>query len=148
MVIGGKKGIGHLALCKEGFSAARCAQHDPVGAFEGFPVCQDDVLRLRIDTVVKAARLEHLTGAERQKDCRPAGGKAALDLHLVHTQGQGRYKTLFLLIVQPDQVAVVGVGDAVHRIDDVFQLLFGWRGMHQKDCDHKHLFIVVLQILQ
>ena len=71
-----------------------------------------------------------------------------MDFHLVHAQGQGRHKALFLLIVQPDQVAVVGVGNAVHRIDDIFQLLFGGRGMHQKDCNHEHLFIMVLQILQ
>ena len=106
------------------------------------------MFRLRVHTIVQSAWLEYLTGTERQEDCRSACGKPPLNFHLIDTQRERGQIALFLLIVQPDQVTVVGVGDTIHRIDDVFQLLFRGGGMHQKDCDHEHLFIMVLQILQ
>lgn len=44
MVVGSKERIGHFPLGKKRLSAARCAQHNPIGAFQGFAVSQNMVV--------------------------------------------------------------------------------------------------------
>ena len=148
VIIGVQIDVGGLPLTAKGLATTRSAKHNPVGALEVFAVCQYHAVGGGIQPIVDAAGLEHLAGTERQKDCRPAGGKPTLDLHLIDTDRQCGHKALFLLVVQTDEVAVMGIGDTVCGVNQVLQLLTGGCRMGNEDRDKKHLFIVVLQILQ
>ena len=148
MVWGRKESVEDLALCDEGFAAARRSQHDTVGAFQRLAVCNDDMSGLCVQPVIQAARLKHLAGTEGKEDCGAAGSKPALHLYLVDAQRQRRHIALLLLVVQTDKVAVVGAGHAVYRMDNILQLLLCGCDVYQQNRHHEQLFIVVLQVLQ
>ena len=137
-----------LTLGEERFTGTRRTQHDPIGTFQSLAVCNDDLIRQGVHAVVQSTRLIHLAGAERQENRRSAGGHAALDLHQIDAQRQRGHISLLLLIVQPNEFAVRGAGDAAHRGQNVFELLSAWCDMHHEDRHHKELFIVALQCLQ
>ena len=148
VIVGVQIDVSSLPLTAKGLTAARGAKYNPVGALEAFAVCQYHAVGGGIQPVVDAAGLEHLAGTERQENCCPAGGKPTLDLHLIDTDRQCGHKALLLLVVQTDEVAVMGIGDTVCGVDQVLQLLAGGCRMGNENRDKEHLFVVVLQILQ
>lgn len=59
------------------------------GVFQVLPVSHNQVVGKGVETVIQSlALLEQFTGRKRYEDCRAAGGKPALNLNLVLTQGK------------------------------------------------------------
>jgi len=83
-------------------------------------------------------------GGERDKNGGAAGGKAALYLNLIHTQGEAAHKPLLLLEIQTDQLAVVFLRDAGSLEYVVVQLALAVRRVHHQERHQKHPLIPAL----
>ena len=80
----------------------------------------------RVDAIVHSGpALEKFLRHKGHEHRHVGGGKAALNFYLVDAQRQTGYKTLLLLVVQPDKGAVVLLGHARRLEHIVAQLLFG-----------------------
>ena len=149
VILGDEEGIGHLSLCREGFTAAGSAEDQPVGVLELLAVYHDHVVGQSIQTVIESLTLlKKLLRHKRDKDCRRRGGQATLDLNLVETDGKAAHQTFLLLEVQPLENAVVLLRDGCRLEHRVFELLAGACGVHQKDGDEEHSLIPCLEVLQ
>ena len=69
VVLGGKKGIGNLPLCRERFSRAGRSQNQTVRIFQLFPIYHDHVVGECIQPVIqRLPRHEKLLRSERYKN--------------------------------------------------------------------------------
>ena len=89
VILGQKKYIDNFTLGTKGFTTAGCTQKQTVRVFQVLPVSHNQVVGKGVETVIQSlALLEQFTGRKRYEDCRAAGGKPALNLNLVLTQGK------------------------------------------------------------
>ena len=150
IVISGKEGIGDLPLCRKALAGTRRTENQAVGRFQLFPIHHDQVVGERVQAIVQRLRavLEQLLCSERDEDGGGAGGQRALNLDQVLCQRQTAHESLFLLEIQPAQIAVVFLRNAgcLERIG--FQLLQCLAGIHHQEGNQEHPLILVLQFFQ
>ena len=94
--------IADLTLCAEGFTGTGSAQNQTVGVLQLFAINHDEVVGKSVQTVVQAflAVIEQFLRGKRHKNCRTAGGQAALDLDLAVCQRQAAHQPLLLLKIK------------------------------------------------
>ena len=97
-----KECIADFTLCAEGLAGTGSAEDQTVGVLQFFAVNHDQVVGQRVQTVVQAflAVIEQFLRGKRHKDCRTAGGQAALDLDLAVCQWQAAHQPLLLLKIK------------------------------------------------
>lgn len=140
----------HLALGRERFAAAGCAEDQPVWVLEQFAIDHDEVVAQRVDAVIERLRsaLAELLGHERHEDRRGTSGQAPLDWHQILRERERGHEPLLLLKVQPDERAIVLLRDACSLKRIVFQLLAGLACVDDQERDEKHPLVATLQLLE
>ena len=150
VIIRNQEGVGNLTLGAEGFAGTGGSQNQAVGVLELLPVHHDEVLGQGVQAIIEGlfTALEQFLGGERDEDCSGTGGQAPLNLDLVLSQGQAGHEALFLLVVQPAEIAVVLLGDAGCLEDVGFQFLLGAARVQDQERDQEHTLILALEFLQ
>ena len=70
VILRDKEGIGHLTLCRKGFTTTGSTEDQSVGVFELLSVHHDHVVGQRIQSVVQSlTALKKLLSGERHKNC-------------------------------------------------------------------------------
>lgn len=97
-----KERIADFTLCAEGLAGTGSAQNQAVGVLQLFAINHDEVVGKSVQTVVQAflAVIEQFLRGKRHKNCRTAGGQAALDLDLAVCQRQAAHQPLLLLKIK------------------------------------------------
>ena len=142
--------IADLTLCAEGFTGTGSAQNQTVGVLQLFAVNHNQVVGQGVQAIIQAflAVIEQFLRGKRHKNCRTAGGQAALDLDLAVCQRQAAHQPLLLLKIQSAQVAVVLLCNAGCLKNIVFQFLFSPAGVQHQKSDEEHPLVLALQFLQ
>ena len=150
IIVRHQKSVCDLALCRETFARARSAEDEAVGIFEPLSINHNQIIGKCIQTVVQAlfAGLVKLLCGKRNENGRGTGGKTALNLDLAVSQRQRGHKPLFLLVVQPTEIAVVLLRNGAGLKHIVFQLLLGTPGVQHEECHQKHPLVLALQFFQ
>ena len=150
IIVCNQKGVGNFTLCRETFARARSAEDEAVGIFEPLSINHNQIIGKCIQTVVQAlfAGLVKLLCGKRNENGRGTGGKTALNLDLAVSQRQRGHKPLFLLVVQPTEIAVVLLRNGAGLKHIVFQLLLGTPGVQHEECHQKHSLVLALQFFQ
>lgn len=94
--------IADLTLCAEGFTGTGSAQNQTVGVLQLFAVNHNQVVGQGVQAIIQAflAVIEQFLRGKRHKNCRTAGGQAALDLDLAVCQRQAAHQPLLLLKIK------------------------------------------------
>ena len=94
--------VADLTLCAERLARAGGAQNQAVGVLQLFAVYHDKVIGQGIQAIIQAflAVVEQFLCGKRHKNCRAAGGQAALDLDLAVSQRQAAHQPLLLLKIK------------------------------------------------
>ena len=149
IVLSGQDDEGDLPLAAHGLAAARRTEHQPVGAPGLFAVQHNHVVTQSIEAVVHgAAAHEHLLGDEGDEYRQGRGGQAPLDLDTVEAQRERGHEPIFLLEVQPGELAVVGLRHTGRLGHGDLQLLPGLLHVHDQEGQIEHPFIPALQVLE
>ena len=109
IVIRHQEGIGHFTLGTEGFTGARCSEDQAVRVFQELSVHHDQVVGNGIQPVIQGffSILEQLLRRERNHDARRTAGHLPLNADQILRQRKTRHQCIFLLEIQPAQVAVI-----------------------------------------
>ena len=149
VILGDEKGVGHLTLCGEGFTAAGCAENKAVGIFELLAVNHDHVVGQGVQAVIqRLTALKKFLRGKGDEDRSAGSGQCAFNLHLIDADGQRGHQPLFLLEVQPLERTVVLLGDGGRLKDRVLKLLPGGGCVHDENGDKEEAFVPRLEILQ
>ena len=145
-----EKRIGDLPFGCKGFAAARRTQNQAVGVFQPLAVHHDKVVRQGIQAIVEStfAALEQFLGRKGNKNCGGTGGQRPFDLDEILRQRQTGHKSLFLLVIQTDQLTVMLLCNTRCLENIVFQFLFGFTGIEYQKGQKEHPFVLTLQLLQ
>ena len=94
--------VADLTLCTEGLAGTRSAQNQTVGVLQLLPIHHDKVVGQGVQAIIQAflAVIEQFLRGKRYKNCRTAGGQAALDLDLAVCQRQAAHQPLLLLKIK------------------------------------------------
>ena len=148
----GKGGCFSIGKAYTGFpgKTARSTQNQAIGVFQQLAVYHDKVVGKGVDAVVQSFRagLEQLLCGKGNEDRHAGSGQTALNLNLIHAQGQTAHKPFFLLEVQTGQRTVIFLRDAGSLEDVVVKLTGCIRRIHNEECQQEHSLVAGLQILQ
>ena len=146
-VLGRQKHVDDLPFGRKTLAGAGGAEIEPVGRFQFFPVCHDDIVGEGVHAVVEGLPAHaELPGHKGHEDGGGAGGHAPLDLHLVMAQHQRGHITLLLLPVQPLDGAVIFLRDAIYREHVVLQPLAGGGEVDDGEGQQEHPLVAGLQV--
>ena len=150
IIVRHQKSVCNLALCRETFAASRSAQNQAIRVLQLLPVHHDQVVGQGIQAVIQGflAGLVQFLRGKGNEDGGAAGGQPSLNFDLTVCQRQAAHQALFLLEIQPAQVAVVLLGDAGCLKNIVFQFLFRAPGVQHQKSDEEHSLILALQFFQ
>ena len=149
IIFGGQDDEGDLPLTAHGLAAARCAEHQPVGAPGLFSVQKDHVVGEGVQAVVHGVPAhEQLLGDEGNEHRQRRSGETSLNLDAVEAQGEAAHQPVLLLEVQPGQEAVVGLRHTGCLGHGDLQLLLCLRHVHDQEGQVEHPLIPALQVLE
>ena len=102
VVIRDEKSIANFSLCAERLAGAGGAQNQTVGVLQLFAVNHNQVVGQGVQAIIQAflAVIEQFLRGKRHKNCRTAGGQAALDLDLAVCQRPAAHQPLLLLKIK------------------------------------------------
>ena len=149
IVTGGEEGVGNFTLCRKRLAGTGGAENQAIGVFQLFPVNHNQIVGKSVQTVIQCflSILKQLLSGKGNKNGCTGGSHTPLNLNLVVGQGQRGHEALFLLIIQPTQIAVVLLGDGVCLEHIGFQLLLGIAGVQHQKGQKKHTLILRLELL-
>ena len=131
IIVCNQKGVSDFALCRETFARAGSTENKAVWIFQLLSVNHNQIIGKGVQAIIQTffAGLVKFLRGERDEDCGGTGGQSALNLDLAVRQRQRGHKPLFLLIVQPTQIAVMLLCNRAGLKNVVFQFLLGAPGV-------------------